>query len=340
MSDPGTILVQRLSSIGDIVQATSPLSTLRNRFPESRIDFMTLSHFAPLLENHPLINRIVKINKTEPVSTLRSMGNKIDVDYDLVVDLHNSLRTQIIRRRIVNTATLVYKKPRWKRFKLIQLHINDFEDSFNQRRLYHDCLKPVMNGQIDIPDTTLSISESEKNQVVKLLKQNGVDIDYIVVIPGAAWETKVWSADGYKTVFSTLLKETNKSIVIIGSGKDSICDKIEINNPRVLNLKGKTDLRASLGIISNAKAALGSDTGLLHAAEALAIPAVMIMGPTVVETGGGTFLDRSVTIANENLWCRPCSQNGKTPCFRKEQYCMTSITPEKVINSLENILSV
>ena len=340
MSDPGTILVQRLSSIGDIVQATSPLSTLRNRFPESRIDFMTLSHFAPLLENHPLINRIVKINKTEPVSTLRSMGNKIDVDYDLVVDLHNSLRTQIIRRRIVNTATLVYKKPRWKRFKLIQLHINDFEDGFNQRRLYHDCLKPVMNGQIDIPDTTLSISENEKNKVVKLLKQNGVDIDYIVVIPGAAWETKVWSADGYKTVFSTLLKETNKSIVIIGSGKDSICDKIEIDNPRVLNLKGKTDLRASLGIISNAKAALGSDTGLLHAAEALAIPAVMIMGPTAVETGGGTFLDRSVTIANANLWCRPCSQNGKTPCFRKEQYCMTSITPEKVINSLENILSV
>ena len=115
MSDPGTILVQRLSSIGDIVQATSPLSTLRNRFPESRIDFMTLSHFAPLLENHPLINRIVKINKTEPVSTLRSMGNKIDVDYDLVVDLHNSLRTQIIRRRIVNKATLVYKKPRWNK---------------------------------------------------------------------------------------------------------------------------------------------------------------------------------------------------------------------------------
>jgi len=340
MLDPGTILVQRLSSIGDIVQATSPLSTLRNRFPESRIDFMTLSHFAPLLENHPLINRIVKINKTEPVSTLRSMGNKIDVDYDLVVDLHNSLRTQIIRRRIVNKATLVYKKPRWKRFKLIQLHINDFEDGFNQRRLYHDCLKPVMNGQIDIPDTTLSISESEKNKAVELLKQNGVDIDFIVIIPGANWETKVWSADSYKKVFSTLLKETNKSIVIIGSGKDSICDKIEIDNPRVLNLKGKTDLRASLGIISNAKAALGSDTGLLHAAEALAIPAVMIMGPTAVETGGGTFLDRSVTIANANLWCRPCSQNGKTPCFRKEQYCMTSITPEKVINSLENILSV
>jgi ADP-heptose:LPS heptosyltransferase len=340
MSDPGTILVQRLSSIGDIVQATSPLSTLRNRFPESRIDFMTLSHFAPLLENHPLINRIVKINKTEPVSTLRSMGNKIDVDYDLVVDLHNSLRTQIIRRRIFNTATLVYKKPRWKRFKLIQLHVNDFEDSFNQRELYHDCLKPVMKGQIDIPDTTLSISESEKNKVVKLLKQNGVDIDYIVVIPGAAWETKVWSADSYKKVFSILLKETNKSIVIIGSGKDFICDKIEIDNPRVLNLKGKTDLRASLCIISNAKGALGSDTGLLHAAEALTIPAVMIMGPTAVETGGGTYLDRSVTMANEDLWCRPCSQNGKTPCFRKEQYCMTSITPEKVINSLENILSV
>ncbi|MBC8323424.1 MAG: glycosyltransferase family 9 protein [Candidatus Marinimicrobia bacterium] len=340
MTDPRTILVQRLSSIGDIVQATSPLATLRCRFPNARIDFMTLSHFAPLLENHPSINRIVKINPSETLMTLRSMGNSIDEDYDLVVDLHNSLRTKIMRRGIVDTDTLIYKKPRWKRLKLIQLHINDFADGFNQRSLYHDCLKPVLNGQTDIPQTRLSISENEQNQAVELLKQIGIEQDYLVVIPSAAWKTKLWSVEGYKSVFSTLLKETDLSIIILGTENDDICDKIDMDYPRVLNLKGKTDLRSSLGLINNAKAVFGSDTGLVHAAEALGIPAVMIMGPTSVETGGGTFLANSVTLANEDLWCRPCSQNGKTPCYRKEQYCLTSITSENVINKLEDILSV
>ena len=340
MDSPRTILVLRLSSIGDIVQATSPLATLRNRFPNARIDFMTLSHFAPLLENQPSINRIIKINSSEPVMTLRSMGNRIDEEYDLVVDLHNSLRTKIMRRRIVNTETLVYKKPRWKRLKLFQLHINDFADGFNQRTLYHECLNPVLNGQTDISHTEISISENEKNQVTEVLKQKGFKHDYLVVIPSAAWKTKLWSVDGYTSVFSTLLKETDLSIIILGSVKDNICDEIDMDDSRVLNLKGKTDLRTSLAIINNAKVVMGSDTGLVHAAEALGVSAVMIMGPTSVETGGGTFLENSVTLANEDLWCRPCSQNGKTPCYRKEQYCMTSITPENVINSINSILSV
>lgn len=339
MADPRTILVQRLSSIGDIVQATSPLATLRKRFPEARIDFMTLSQFASLLEDHPAIDHIVKINPAEPAITLRNMGHRIDSDYDLVVDLHNSLRTQIMRRRIANTETIVYKKPRWKRLKLIQLHINDFADGFSQRLLYHDCLKPIMNGQSEIPKTTLSVSNNEQDQAVQLLNQYGIENDYIVVIPSAAWATKVWSTESYKSVFSTVLKDTKFSIVVLGVDKDVICDEIAIDNSRVLNLKGKSDLRVSLGIISKSKAALGSDTGLMHAAEALGIPAVMIMGPTAVETGGGTYLDRSFTLANDDLWCRPCSQNGKTPCYRKEQYCMTSITPKQVINSLESIIT-
>jgi len=338
MNDPRTILVLRLSSIGDIIQSTSPLSTLRNRFPDARIDFMTLSHFAPILENHPAINRIIKIKPNESVKTLRSMGNRMDEEYDLVVDLHNSLRTKVIRKGIVDTDKLVYKKPRWNRFKLMQFHINDFPDGFSQRTLYHECLKPILNGKSDIPKTTLSISENEKLQANHLLKDNGIDNGYLVVVPSAAWETKVWSPVNYKSVFSTLLKETDISIAILGVEKDTICDEICIDHTNVLNLKGKTDLRTSLAIISNAKAALGSDTGLTHAAEALDIPAVMIMGPTSVETGGGTLLENSVTIANEDLWCRPCSQNGSQPCFRSEQYCMTSVTPGTVVSHLEKII--
>jgi len=98
-------------------------------------------------------------------------------------------------------------------------------------------------------------------------------------------------------------------------------------------------LRLSLGIIRNARMAVGSDTGLIHAAEALGTPSVMIMGPTSRETGGGTYLQKSVTLENNNLWCRPCSQNGKQTCFRKKQYCMDLITPklvtEKIIGLME-----
>ena len=50
------ILIVRFSSIGDIVQSTSPLKTIRNLFPDSQITFLTLNEYAPLLEMHPDID--------------------------------------------------------------------------------------------------------------------------------------------------------------------------------------------------------------------------------------------------------------------------------------------
>lgn len=335
MKDPQAILVLRFSSIGDIVLATSPLTTLRKRFPNARIDFMVLSHFAPLLENHPYIDRIININKASHISILKGIGDLANENYDLVVDLHNSLRTKLIRKRIVGPPTLVYKKPRWNRFKLIELHINHFDLGFNQRKSYHQCLQPIMNGSTDYPDSFLYVTENEKKQAIDLIKQSGLSTDFIVIIPGAAWKSKCWSTEGYRSLIKDFLQNNESSIVIMGGKNDSICDEIYIEDSRVANLKGKTDLRESLGIISQAKFVLGSDTGLTHAAEALGVSAIVIMGPTSRETGGGTFLPGSTTIENGELWCRPCSQNGKNPCFRKEQYCMTSITPDLVRTSIQ-----
>ena len=52
----------------------------------------------------------------------------------------------------------------------------------------------------------------------------------------------------------------------------------------------------------------------------------------------GVFLDSSRTVENTNLWCRPCSQNGSLPCYRKEQYCMTKLTPDIVINEVSKVI--
>ena len=59
------ILIVRFSSIGDIVQSTSPLKTIRNAFPDFRITFLTLSSYAPLLEMHPDIDSLLFIKRKQ-----------------------------------------------------------------------------------------------------------------------------------------------------------------------------------------------------------------------------------------------------------------------------------
>ena len=104
-----------------------------------------------------------------------------------------------------------------------------------------------------------------------------------------------------------------------------------------LDLSGKTELREALSIIANSKHVIGSDTGLVHGAEALGKNVSMILGPTSTETGAGVALADSENI-QKDIWCRPCSQNGSTPCYRERQYCMESITPEEVLTSLRSNL--
>ncbi len=83
---------------------------------------------------------------------------------------------------------------------------------------------------------------------------------------------------------------------------------------------------------------MGSDTGFVHAAEALGIPVAMFLGPTSVETGAGVNGKLSKNIQLSDVWCRPCSQNGSSPCYRSKRVCMDGLSPEMVKNEIEKYL--
>ena len=58
------ILIIRFSSIGDIVLSTSPLNTIRKKYPKSEITFLTLTEYSSLLEMHPYIDILMTINRS------------------------------------------------------------------------------------------------------------------------------------------------------------------------------------------------------------------------------------------------------------------------------------
>ena len=129
------------------------------------------------------------------------------------------------------------------------------------------------------------------------------------------------------------------SIVMIGGMNDGICSAIANDKSKqVLDLHGKLDLRKSLAIISLGEMTIGGDTGMVHASEALGVPVTMIMGPTNIQMGGGIMLETSVVI-EKDIWCRPCSQNGKRPCYRSQQYCMTEISTSDVRRAVQKVLA-
>ncbi len=114
MRRPKAILVIRFSSIGDIVLATSPLKSIRSAFPGARIDFLTLDTFQDILLFHPNIERLLVLRKDASRKEVSDFARNLRTEkYDLVVDLHNSLRSKLIRSKLHGIKTTVLKKPRW-----------------------------------------------------------------------------------------------------------------------------------------------------------------------------------------------------------------------------------
>jgi len=323
------ILVIRFSSIGDIVLATSPLKTIRRAYPDAQITFLTLDTFAPLLEYHPDIDALVSISKRMSLIELWGFADHIRrKQYRHIFDLHNSIRSNLVTLR---SSSPVYqlKKPRWNRFLLFYFHHNEFGSDFSTLKMYHEHLGSIWNENDVLPATLLKVSNYEQKMARNMLLDKNIFDEFIAVVPGAAWTQKQWPAEKYIET----LNQLDLPAVLLGEKKDTICFDIAKRSSSTVNLAGQTTLRQALAVLANSTYVIGSDTGLTHAAEALGKQVYMILGPTSPETGAGVNLPGSTNIET-NVWCRPCSQNGKFPCYRKTQECMDSIVPNDVIQSL------
>ena len=220
-------------------------------------------------------------------------------------------------------------------------HKNDFVDEFTVRNWLHEPIANLLPDDFTIAKTQLFVSNVEKDSAQIFLRKFNLNGKYFVITPGAAWAQKQWMAKRYARVIDDCSLKYNMVPVLIGGDGDAICDLIKnFADSTVIDVHGKTNLRESLAILSQAEFILGSDTGFLHAGEALGIPAITILGPTSRETGAGVYLQNSQVVQIKDLWCRPCSQNGSFPCYRKEQYCMTKIEPSLVSSAVSKVIEI
>jgi len=337
LTESEKILVIRFSSIGDIVQCTSVLAEIRKQHPNSRIFFMTLDRFAQLLEGQLDIDEILIIDKKAGYAKLRKLSQYLNLqNFKVIFDLHNSLRSKIILRQLKNVTINRIKKPRWKRFKLFQFHLNDFDNDFSYRQMLIESLGEYEVEQNNIPKSKLNVNDTEIKNASTLLGKIGVKRPFVAIIPGAAWHQKQWVVSEYNKLFEKISSTNKIDFILLGSGKDYICKAIVDHNSKIHNLQNSTTIRETLAVISLAKFVIGSDTGFLHAAEALGKNVVLILGPTTNETGAGIQLSNSIVIENDEVWCRPCSQNGKRPCYRSEQFCRTTINADSIYSKIKH----
>ncbi|HEX7455694.1 MAG TPA: glycosyltransferase family 9 protein, partial [Gallionella sp.] len=99
---------------------------------------------------------------------------------------------------------------------------------------------------------------------------------------------------------------------------------------RYTNVICTPDFRRACAVLANAKAYVGNEGGMHHAAAALGIPAVVIFGGFISPQQTGYATQRNLTAGG-----KPCGM--RQPC-RHCADAMAAITPEMVLNKLMEIM--
>ncbi|TAF77908.1 MAG: glycosyltransferase family 9 protein [Bacteroidetes bacterium] len=318
------ILIIRFSSIGDIVWCTPVIRCLKLQLPNVELHFCTKKKFHSILEHNPYIDKFYFL---EDSNSLLDFTKKLKNEkYDLVIDLHNKLRTWLIRLLLFR-KTISYKKLTWRRFLYTKFQIDTMS---NQLHVVDRYLQTIHYLGVTNDNKGLDYFINPKDEVeIKALPidfQNG----FVSFVIGASRFTKRLPLEK----MAELCQKIHKPIILIGGKEDnkvgenliSFLNKSNFKLP-IFNACGLYNISQSASIVKKSIEVYGHDTGLTHIAAAFKKKIYSIWGSTS-PIGFAPYQTENVILENANLSCRPCSKSGTDICPKGHFKCLTEISFE------------
>ena len=317
------VLVIRFSSIGDIVLTFPVLRCIKEQVPNSEIHLVTKKAFSELIGASGSVDQshLLENSLTDLAKQLK------DQNFDVVIDLHNNLRSRILCFQLGVKRTYHFRKlnflkwilVRFKRNYLPKIHIVD---------RYFDAVKSI--GVLNDGKNNAFHLNRELNVQEELNLQ---EKSYVAIAVGAQFETKQIPILKLKEIISKI----EIPIVLLGGKMDQQkADKLIELLPEksIKNTCGKYTLLESAAIVKNSKLLITGDTGLMHIASCFDIPIYVIWGNTTPSFGMSAYKPNgNESVHNfeiQNLSCRPCSKIGHHECPKGHFKCMNEHNSEAI----------
>jgi ADP-heptose:LPS heptosyltransferase len=257
------------------------------------------------------------------------------LNIDAVADLHNVLRSQIIRNLFALSGKKVAATDKGradkkaltrsenKIFKPVKTMVERHVDTFKKLGFNVDISNPKFPQKAILSDEILKISGEKPNQ------------KWIGIAPFAQYESKVYPLDLMQQVIDGLASNPDNKIFLFGGGNKEIeiLNSFGYGKENVINVAGKLKLPQELDLISNLDVMLSMDSGNAHIAAMLGTKVITLWGATHPYAGFAPFnqpLENCLVSDREKFPLLPTSVYGNKKVDGYEEV-MRSIAPEIVI---------
>ena len=332
---PKHILVIRLSAMGDVAMTVPVLQQLLQQNPEIHLTVLTQQLFMPLFESleRVLVYPAETKGKHKGVAGLYKLYRELKKQdhFDAVADLHNVLRSKLIRflfsmSGIKSAAIDKGRKEKKQLTAKINKRLMPLKTTFQR---YADVFLSLRiplalnNTQQPFARQELSVTAAP---LFSTVKKN------ICIAPFAKHKEKMYPVEKMKGVIKYFAEKEGHQVFLLGGGKDETktLDKWEKEFPGVINLAGKFSFREELAIISNMDVMISMDSANMHLASLFGVPVVSVWGATHPFAGFYGWGQPDENAVQIDLYCRPCSVFGNKPCYRGDHACMEQLPDEMI----------
>lgn len=335
---PNRVLVLQTAFLGDVVLTTPLFRALRRRLPDARIDALVTPAAAPLIEEDPHLDRVLRYDKKGKDGFL-AMGRQLRAArYDAVVVPHRSHRSAMLARLSAAPVRVGFADA-------------GFSFLFTQRvrrppgRHEVDRNLALLQGlgfEAEPGDRVLHVGYTprEAEAVDRVLGEFGVGPGERLVglAPGSVWATKRWPAERFARVGRELAAQGARVVVLGGPDDREVAETVCAGvGPGTVNAAGRTSLKALAAWMDRLALLVTNDSAPLHVAAARGTPTVAVFGATTLDLGFGPFHEASRVVEAE-VSCRPCGLHGGRRCRKGHFRCMLDIRPQDVLRAAGELL--
>lgn len=336
------MLIMRFSALGDVAMTVPVIHSLAEQNRDLRITVLTRNSFTPMFEWLPANVEVrgVDLESYDGIIGLENLHSDLSkYNFDIVVDLHDVLRTKFLRNRfrLGGAKVAVIDKGRKEKRQLIG------------NGMTAQALKPATERYADVFRSLGYTLDVEYKKAFNPLTENFKDVRsfagrkqegevWIGIAPFAAHPQKVYPLDKMHTVANMLQKKGYK-IFLFGAGAEEAKELETWESADIKSICGKLGgLHNELLLISELDVMVSMDSANMHLASLVGTPVVSIWGATHPKAGFAGYGQSESNIIQADLECRPCSVYGKKSCKFGDLRCMNDIKPETIVRKVEEVM--
>ena len=349
---PQRVLITRLSAIGDCV-LTLPLAVkIKELWPACHLTWLVDCAAAQLLESHPNVDQVIKIEKRWLAHPRRWSGLRQQLRaerFDIVFDPQGLAKSSLLGRLSGAKLRVGFDYSHARELAPLLANCRIRRTARHMVDTYLELLKPwcetpVGTGQFNLPQYAPESARIEsllgelgwKSGAAKpsVNKTNLSTASWIALNVGAGWPSKQWPPERLGRVAQDVFQRYGFHSLVLWAGQteQALAEQAVAHSGGAAVMAPATNLRELVELIRRAALLISADTAALQLASAVGTTCIGLFGPT--------WADEVGPYANHHASIQSCVlPDSERSMRRSSNASMNAIELSEVLHACHKLLA-